>query len=206
MGRKRSGRRPGRPDTRQQILAAAREIFAAEGYERSSIRRIATAAEVDPALIHHYFGTKDKLFLEAVEAPFDPKTVIPEVFGPGITDVGERLVRAFIGVWDSPNGTRAEAFLRSAVNHPFMSKLVEQFILNHIIKTALNNLDAEIDHVSVRGSLIASQLLGLAVARYLVKLSAIRDLSPDTLAKIYGPTIQRYLEMDLTDLHLPPSD
>lgn len=204
-GRKRSGRRPGSPDTRDQILAAARELFAAEGFDRSSVRQIATAADVDPALVHHYFKTKDNLFLEAVQAPFDPSAVIPKVFEPGIEGAGERLIGAFIGVWDS-HGKQAEAFLRSAINHSIMSTLVEQFILNHIIKNALKNLDADLDHIEVRGNLIASQLLGLAVTRYLVKLSALRRMDVDTLAKLYGPTIQRYLEMDLTEFDLRDDD
>ena len=200
-GRKRSGRRPGSPDTREQILVAAREMFAAEGFDRSSIRRIAAAADVDPALVHHYFKNKDNLFLAAVEAPFDPAEVIPQVFEPGMEGAGERLIRTFIDVWDG-HGTKAEAFLRSAIGHRIMSRFVEQFVLRHIIKSATKGLGAELDHVEVRANLVASQLLGIAVTRYLLKLSAIRAIDGDALAKIYGPTIQRYLEMDLTGFDL----
>ncbi|GAA4892852.1 TetR family transcriptional regulator [Stackebrandtia albiflava] len=200
---KRSGRRPGSPDTREEILAAARDVFAADGFERGSLRRIAAAAGVDPALIHHYFGTKDRLFLAAVEAPFDPADLVPTVFGPGVEGVGERLVRTFIGIWDSPGGNRAAAFLRSAINHRTMSTLVEQFVINHIIKNAVRHLDVPVDHVETRGSMIASQLLGLALTRNLMGFRALRAMDADALAVMYGPTIQRYLTADPAELGLP---
>nr|WP_041624811.1 TetR family transcriptional regulator [Stackebrandtia nassauensis] len=199
-GRKRSGRRPGSPDTREEILDAARDAFAADGFERSSIRRIAAAAGVDPALIHHYFGTKDKLFLAAIEAPFDPGEMIPKVFKHGSTNLGEHLIRTFVGIWDSPTGNRAAAFLRSAVTHPRMSKLVQQFLTNQVIRKGLSQVNPELDNIDLRGAMVASQLLGLALTRYILKVQALVDLSADELAAIYGPTIDRYVTMDLKDL------
>src|SRR4051794_865490 len=98
----RTGRRPGNQDTREAILAAARTAFAERGYDGASIRQIAGGAGVDPALVHHYFGAKDQLFLAVMEAPFNPAEVLPKIFEPGLDGVGERLVRTFVGVWDSP--------------------------------------------------------------------------------------------------------
>jgi AcrR family transcriptional regulator len=98
----RTGRRPGRQDTRDAILAAARDAFAEKGYDGASIRYIATSAGVDPALVHHYFGTKDQLFREAMRFPVDPNQMLPLLAGPGVDGFGERLVRMFISVWDSP--------------------------------------------------------------------------------------------------------
>ncbi|HEY0689801.1 MAG TPA: helix-turn-helix domain-containing protein, partial [Kribbella sp.] len=100
----RTGRRPGKQDTREAILFAAREAFAERGYDAASIRVIAAAAGVDPALVHHYFGTKDQLFLDAMRVPVDPTMVIPMVLAGGIDGVGERLVRNLLTVWDSPVG------------------------------------------------------------------------------------------------------
>src|SRR6266545_3836915 len=111
----RTGRRPGNQDTREAILAAARATFADRGYDRASIRAIATSAGVDPALVHHYFGTKEELFLATVNAPIDPREVIPEILAGSRDEIGERLVRMFVRVWDSPTGTAAAALLRSAM-------------------------------------------------------------------------------------------
>lgn len=171
------------------------------GFQRSSIRRIAADAGVDPALVHHYYGNKKELFLAAVEAPFDPSQIIPDVVAGGLEGLGERLVTGFVNVWDSPLGVRAVAFIRSAVADPHSAPLMEEFILTQVVSTALREVDATVDSPQLRGSLIASQLLGLATTRYLFRLSPLTSLSAAQLAKIYGPTIQRYLTMDLAQLH-----
>ena len=101
----RTGRRPGNQDTREAILAAAKRAFAERGYDKASIRQIATEAEVDPALVHHYFGSKEKLFLATMEAPIDPGEIIPKILADGVDGVGERLVRMVLTIWDSPAGT-----------------------------------------------------------------------------------------------------
>src|SRR6266566_170590 len=98
----RTGRRPGNQDTREAILAAAREAFAERGYDRVSIRAIATSAGVDPALVHHYFGTKDQLFLATVDAPIDPGEILPKILAGERDELPERLVRTFLSVWDHP--------------------------------------------------------------------------------------------------------
>src|SRR4051812_27986219 len=96
----RTGRRPGNQDTREAILDAARKAFSERGYDGASIRAIATGAAVDPALVHHYFGTKEQLFLAAIEAPINPGELIPLVLSQGIEGAGERLVTTFLSVWD----------------------------------------------------------------------------------------------------------
>src|SRR5262245_6863644 len=108
---RRTGRRPGSPDTPQTILAAAREAFGERGFDGASIRAIATSAGVDPALVHHYFGTKEQLFLETVQMPIDPREFLPHVLAGGRDEVGVRLVTTFLRVWDSPVGTAAAALL-----------------------------------------------------------------------------------------------
>ncbi|MGH8791409.1 MAG: TetR family transcriptional regulator [Stackebrandtia sp.] len=202
METRRSGRRPGSPDTRAEILAAAREAFAAHGFVRSSIRRIAADAGVDPALVHHYFGTKKKLFLAAIEAPFDPTEIIEPIVAGGIDGLGERLVRTFVTVWDGPIGTRAVAFIRSAISDPEVAPLVEEFIMTQIIGSALAETAIGLDHLERRGSLVASQLMGMALARYILKLPPLVGLPPEDMAKLYGPTIQRYITLDIEGLGL----
>src|SRR5258706_15310717 len=98
----RTGRRPGNQDTREAILAAARRAFSERGFDGASIRAIATSAGVDPALVHHYFGSKDQLFVATMQLPIDPSQFLPKVFEGGIDGVGERLVRTFLQLWDSP--------------------------------------------------------------------------------------------------------
>src|SRR5436190_21555417 len=103
----RTGRRPGNQDTREAILTAARDAFAERGFDGASIRAIATTAGVDPALVHHYFGNKDQLFLAAIEAPINPAELLERVAAGDPSDVGERLVHTFLSVWDSPAGSAA---------------------------------------------------------------------------------------------------
>src|SRR3982751_1808342 len=88
----RTGRRPGNQDTREAILASARQAFAERGFDGASIRHIATGAGVDPALVHHYFGAKDQLFLAALQVPVDPGTLLPQALAGDPDTVGERLL------------------------------------------------------------------------------------------------------------------
>src|SRR4051812_44844115 len=120
----RTGRRPGNQDTREAILEAARKAFAERGFDGASIRGIAGSAGVDPALVHHYFGTKDQLFLATIQAPFDPAQVLPQIFEDGIDGVGERVIRAFLSVWDSPRGAAAAALLRTALQHEWSARML----------------------------------------------------------------------------------
>ncbi|CAM3181913.1 TetR family transcriptional regulator [Stackebrandtia soli] len=199
---KRSGRRPGRPDTRQDILNAARVAFAADGYDRTSIRRIATDAGVDPALIHHYFATKDRLFLAAIEAPFIPSELISQVAEGDFATFGRRLVATFVQIWDGEIGERAQAFLRSVIAHPDRRTLVNDFVLTQILREALGHAAPDLDHAETRGSLVASQLLGLALTRNMFQLPPLQALTPEQIVRIYAPTIQRYLTAEAAELGL----
>jgi AcrR family transcriptional regulator len=98
----RRGRRPGAPDTRAAILSAARSRFAEHGYAGTTIRAVATDAGVDAALVHHYFGTKDELFLAAIELPVDPRQVLASAMNGGPEGAGERFLTVFLAVWDDP--------------------------------------------------------------------------------------------------------
>src|ERR687890_2439282 len=98
----RRGRRPGAPDTRATILDAARTAFAQKGFAGTTIRAVATAAGVDAALVHHYFGTKDDLFLAALELPVDPRVALAPAIAAGPDGAGERMLRVFLSVWDDP--------------------------------------------------------------------------------------------------------
>lgn len=205
IARRRTGRRPGNPDTREAILSAARTAFAERGYDAASIRQIATSAGVDPALVHHYFGTKEQLFLESVQVPFDPREIISQVTAKGVDGVGERLVRTFVSVWDSPRGATAVALLRSAVSNEWTAKLMREFVITQILRRAMKELklDPELSDGALRVNLVASQLLGLATVRYVLKVEPLASATPDQVAAAIGPTMQRYVTGDL-GLPAPP--
>ena len=109
----RSGRRPGPGGTKETVLAAARTHFGAAGYDRGTIRGIAAEAGVDPALVLHYFGSKEGVFRAAVDFPFDPAELLPRLLAPGLVGIGERVVRFFLDTWDSPAGSTMRIVPRS---------------------------------------------------------------------------------------------
>ncbi|MEU4554778.1 TetR family transcriptional regulator [Micromonospora violae] len=190
---RRTGRRPGRPGTREAILDAARTAFAERGFDAASIRSIAGAAEVDPALVHHYFGSKDQLFLAAMNFPIDPGQVVPKALAGDRDAVGERLVRTFLGVWDSPAGSAGVALMRSAVSNEWTARLLREFVTTQVLRRVLENLDVDPAELPLRGSLVATQMIGLAMMRHVVRLEPVASADLETLVAAIGPTIQRYL-------------
>ncbi|WP_405430676.1 TetR family transcriptional regulator [Micromonospora sp. NBC_00617] len=190
---RRTGRRPGNPDTREAILDAARAAFAERGFDAASIRGIAATAGVDPALVHHYFGSKDQLFLTAMNFPVDPGQMVPRVLAGDRDGVGERLVRTFLGIWDSPAGSAGVALLRSAVSNEWTARLLREFITTQVLRRVLDQLDVDPAELPLRGSLVATQLIGLAMIRHVVRMEPVASADPETLVAAIGPTIQRYV-------------
>ena len=193
----RTGRRKGNPGTREAILAAARDAFAERGYDKATIRQIAAGAVVDPALVHHYFGTKEQLFLATVEAPFDPTKLLPEILGGGVDGLGERLVRTFLRVWDSPAGAAAAALLRTAVSSEWTVRLIREFLVTQILRRAAPLLGRPKDG-GLRATLVASQMVGLAMARYILKLEPLASTPPEVVVAAVAPNVQRYITGDLS--------
>jgi AcrR family transcriptional regulator len=194
---RRTGRRPGNPDTRESILEAARVAFADKGYDGASIRGIATSAGVDPALVHHYFGTKDQLFLAAMNSPIDPAELITSAIEGDRAEVGVRLVRMFLRIWDGPAGVAGVALLRSAVGSEWTAKLFREFIVTQIMRRVLPKLDLDPAEAPLRISLVASQMGGLALVRYVLKVEPLASAPPEVVVAAVGPTIQRYVSGDL---------
>jgi AcrR family transcriptional regulator len=191
----RRGRRPGAPDTRAAILSAARESFAAAGYAGTTIRAVAGAAGVDAALVHHYFGTKDDLFVAAMQLPVDPRVELAPVLALGPDGAGERIVRTVLTVWDDPdNRLPLLAVVRGALDGPGQRLIADGFLPAVIepIGVALG-----IDHPERRMPLVASQLIGLIMLRYLLEAEPLASMPPEELVAALGPTIQRYLTGDL---------
>jgi AcrR family transcriptional regulator len=186
----RTGRRPGAGGTREKILAAARTQFGRHGFESATIRGIASAARVDPKLVLHYFESKEGVFGAAMDFPFDPAAAIPALLEPGLEGLGTRLARFFLEIWDSPEGARAHALVRSVVTSKTAAALMRDFVSREILARVAQAL--ELDHPQVRASLAASQLIGVAILRYVVKVEPLASAPSDRLAAWIGPTLQRY--------------
>lgn len=189
----RTGRRPGTPDTREAILDAARSAFAEKGYAGTSIRGIAAAAGVDPALVHHYFGNKDELFLQAVEIQVDLPSIAPRVLADGVDHAGERLVLTLLGLWDSPVGVAAAALFRSAVDNEKIAKMMINFVVQRIITQISKEIGVPAAERAVRTSLVATQMAGLIVFRYIFGVEPLATMSPKAIAALIGPNVQRYI-------------
>jgi AcrR family transcriptional regulator len=191
------GRRPGGVDTRQAIVEAARVDFAEQGYDGTSLRGIARRAEVDPALVHHYFGGKPQLFAAVMDIPADPAALISAVVSGPREQVGESLVRTFLAVWDSEAGRqRFQALVRAAVSHDDATRMLREFLTREVFGRVVRELatdGAPSAGMELRAGLAAAQMVGLAMMRYIVEFPAVVDATHDELAALVGPTIQRYL-------------
>jgi len=195
----RTGRRPGNPDTRQAILDAARGTFAESGFDGSSIRRIAGRAGVDPALVHHYFGTKDELFMAIVEIPVDLPGLLRQVGAQGVDGLGERIVTMILTVWESPAGAGLAGWLRTAMADEARARLLRQFVVVSVARPFASSLGIPEPERERRAGLVMTQVLGLIVGRYLLFLEPVVSLSPAQVVASVGATLQRYLTGPLPD-------
>ena len=143
--------------------------------------------------MHHYFGSKDKLFLAAIEAPANPADLLPEVLAGGRDDLGRNVVRMLLRVWDGPMQPAALALLRSAISNEWTAKLLREFLVTQVLRRVVGTLDLPVREREVRGALVASQLIGLVVGRYVLRVEPLATASPEWLAATIGPNVQRYL-------------
>lgn len=198
----RTGRRPnngpangvagGHGITRDLILAAARAKFAESGFEGSSMREMAAAAGVDQALIHHYFGSKQQLFVAAMELPFDPDAVRAMVLAGPRDQIGERIVRFFLGLWEEP--VRRQVLLgmvRSAMTDPRAAEMVRRFVIEGGVLPLVE--EAGVTDSAMRATLVGSHLIGLGFARYILCVEPLASTPVESLVRAVGPIIGRYL-------------
>jgi AcrR family transcriptional regulator len=191
-GARRRGRRPAGEDTRGAIVEAARVEFAARGYEGTTLRGVARAAGVDPRLVHHYFESKADLFIAAMDLPGRPQDLVPLIVGPGPDGIGERLVRFFFSVWETEAGRqRLPAMLGSVLTNPEGARMFREFLTEELFGKIAASLP--VDRPQLRASLAASQMVGVAMCRYVVRIEPIASADIDDLVPLLAPTIQRYL-------------
>lgn len=203
MKRSRTGRRPGNPDTREAILAAARRLFGEKGFDAATMRAIAAAAEVDPALVHHYFGTKEQLFVATMQFPMNPGELIGDVVAGGADEAGVRLVRLFVTIWDSPVGAIGASVIRSAMSNEWTMRLLREFLTTQILRRVMTELRIDPAEAQLRAALVASQIAGLAMMRYLMKLEPLASLPAEQVVAAVAPNLQRYITGDITGAPAP---
>jgi AcrR family transcriptional regulator len=189
---RRRGRPRGRSDARERILTAAADEFGARGYDATTIRGVAARAEVDSALVHHYFGTKADLFAAAVDVPVRPDLVVPAILAGDRERWGEAVIAFVLGQFERPEvRRRAVVLLRTSLGNSLATPLMVGFLRRELLARIVAELD--VDDAELRAGLVASQIVGLIVARYIAKLPGIADASPEELVARIGPTVQRYL-------------
>jgi AcrR family transcriptional regulator len=205
----RSGRRPGASDTRERILAAARAAFGEAGFDGATIRAIGARAGVDPALVHHYFGSKQRLFVAAMELPVDPAAVAPALLAGDPAGVGARIVRFVLGLWDDPVSRPVMlGIVRSAASDPVAAAMLRGILAEgpfaSIVRAVLSEepyatLVGPIgrDEAELRATLVGSQLVGLLMARAVVAVEPLASAPTEVIVRAVGPTVQRYLVGDV---------
>ncbi|WP_030263139.1 TetR family transcriptional regulator [Streptomyces sp. NRRL B-24484] len=190
--RKRTGRRPGGADTRRTVLEAARAEFAALGYQKASMRAIARAAGVDAALLHHYFGSKDRLFLAALEFPVDPRLIVDRVLAGERAEVGDRVARFVLSLWEQPTvRDRLLAVLRTAAASEEVAGLMRGFMVTEVVSRVAAGLD--VPQPELRVELVMSQILGLAMARYVIAVEPLASAPAEEVLPLLARAVQGYL-------------
>lgn len=196
MTEQKTPRRRGRPrggtDSRERIIAAAVDEFGEQGYDGTTVRSIAARAGVDSALVHHYFGTKADLFAEAVGIPLRPDIDVPGILAGPQDEVGERLVRYVLEAFEQPEIRRRGVMLmRTAIGSRLTTPLLAGFLSRELIGRIAKTLGVE--DAELRATLVASQMAGLLLTRYVLKIAPIATASVDELVGRIGPNVQRYL-------------
>ncbi len=196
------GPRGAHADTRADILAAALTLFAADGYGATSVRSIARAASVDPSLVRHYFESKSLLFVAAlgpIEAVAEGTSRI--LAGPS-EQLGERMVRSFLAVWDSEDlGPRLRTLLVSAATVPEVADVMREWMMSNLfsaIAAGAGPKEASEADVAARATATASQMVGIAFTRYVVRLEPIASAKTEWIVERYSASVQRLITGDLS--------
>jgi AcrR family transcriptional regulator len=193
---RRSGRRPGRSGSKEAILRAARLKFAELGYERTTVRGIAREAQVDAALVHHFFRSKEGVFAAAVHEAVRPMELMPAVLAGDPATLGERLLTTVLGLWESAERHEALlAVIRSAVSHETAAAILREFLGREILGPLAQALAGP--QGPLRATLLGSQLIGLVMARYIIRVEPLASASTRALIAVYAPVIQNSLTGDL---------
>jgi AcrR family transcriptional regulator len=191
------GRRPGGADTRGEIIDAAAKVFAEKGYDGASLRAVAREAGVDPALVHHYFDGKADLFVAAMALPFDPRAVQAHTSSPERT--GATVIESFLAMWDRAEGSGSAfaSVVAGMASSREVADALREFVRERVWSQHMR-IEGESEAMwQRRGALVSSQLMGLAFARYLLRVPPLSTASPRQIARWVGPTLDTYMKGDI---------
>jgi AcrR family transcriptional regulator len=204
---KRRGRRQGEPVSRDAVLSAAKQRFATDGYEKTTLRAIAHDAHVDPSMVLYLFGSKAELFRESLRLILDPEVLVAALTGAADDDpdIGTRLVRTYLRIWETPDTAASmRAMLQSATSNTDANDAFRAFMQNYVL-TAVSGVLGGGGQARLRAMLAASNLVGTAMLRYIIQVPPLATLSADEVVALIAPTVTRYLTADADVLGLPDS-
>src|SRR5579863_3246661 len=187
-----AGRRPGNVDTKGEIIDAAKRVFAAKGYDGASLRAVAREADVDPALVHHYFDGKAALFVAAMALPFDPREV--KEHAAGLEYSGSRTIESFLTMWDRAEGTGSSfaSCMSAMAASTNVADAMREFVNDRVWSVLRRNEGETETLMRRRTAMVSSQLMGLAFARYILRVPPMSTASPKQIGRWVGPTLDRY--------------
>jgi AcrR family transcriptional regulator len=189
--------------SRDAVLAAAKQRFATEGYEKTTLRAIAQDAHVDPSMVLYLFGSKEALFRESLRLILDPDVLVAALTGGDEPDIGTRMVRTYLQIWETPDTAASmRAMLQSATSNSDAQDAFRAFMQNYVL-TAVSGVLGGGEHARLRAMLAASSLVGTAMLRYVMKVPPLATLSGDEVVRLIAPTVTRYLTADAEELGLP---
>jgi AcrR family transcriptional regulator len=189
------GRRPAGEDTRAALLDAARVEFTERGFDGATVRVIAERAGVDPAMVNHWFGGKDELFVAAMEIPVNPDELVHALFDGDPEHIAERVVRTFLSVWDANGGGALAALMRSVASHEDAARMMREFVTRVIIGRVVSAVAP--DQHELRAALAGTQIAGLGMVRYVIRLEPLASADHETLVAAIAPNLRRYLVGEL---------
>lgn len=188
--------------SRDAVLAAAKQRFAAEGYEKTTLRAIARDAHVDPSMVLYLFGSKADLFRESLRLILDPSMLVAALTGPA-EEVGDRMVRAYLRIWESPEtGASMRAMLQSATSNSDAHQAFRDFMQDYVL-AAVSGVLGGGEQAKLRAMLAAANLVGTAMLRYVMEVPPLATLPGDNVVRLIAPTVTRYLTADADELGLP---
>jgi AcrR family transcriptional regulator len=200
---KRRGRRQGEPVSRDAVLSAAKQRFATEGYEKTTLRAIAEDARVDPSMVLYLFGSKEELFRESLRLIIDPDVLVAALTGDEDPDVGTRMVRTYLRIWETPETAASmRAMLQSATSNTDANNAFRDFMQSYVL-TAVSGVLGGDEQARLRAELAASSLVGTAMLRYIIQVAPLAALSADEVVRLVAPTVTRYLTAPAEELGLP---
>jgi AcrR family transcriptional regulator len=185
------GRRPAGEDTKSALLDAARVEFTECGFDGATVRAIAQRAGVDAAMVNHWFGSKDGLFVAALQIPVNPDNIVHRIIDGDPAQTGERILRTFLSVWDTDGGGAMTALVRSVASHEQAARMMREFVSRVVFDRVVSTIASDL--LELRAALCGTQLIGLGMIRYVIRLEPLASADHATVVAAIAPNLQRYL-------------